>query len=519
MPYVRDIKLAAFAILTVMLMTMLATSRAEAQVFNIERLVMPGPVIQAHASIEESCDSCHVSNPSETQDALCGSCHIDVQRDRATGDGYHGLHPDAASSDCFSCHQEHEGRNAEAVQFSPAAFDHAFTDFPLIGLHTQLECADCHNDNTPFRQTSQQCSSCHQDQDVHMGVLGETCTDCHSPNGWDLVAFDHSLTMFSLRDAHAEAQCIDCHRDQTFVGTPLRCASCHRDDDVHNGRNGTECADCHSETAWNATNFNHWMVSGFALEGRHQSLDCQSCHTTDLTAALPQTCVGCHAGEDIHQGALGEDCASCHTPNTWSGTGFDHFSSTGFDLTGAHAQAQCSDCHATTTTAALPTDCAGCHTPDPHQGQLGADCAGCHGDLAWNADVLFDHGLTDFPLIGVHAQTGCIDCHATAAFHDAGEDCMDCHVEDDYHAGTLGDSCAGCHSPVAWQAWMFDHSEVSQFPLTGAHGELGCASCHQQDLDAMLADGTTCASCHRHEDPHDGRFGTDCGSCHTTENF
>jgi hypothetical protein len=325
--------------------------------------------------------------------------------------------------------------------------------------------------------------------------------------------------MFSLSGSHAEADCVDCHRNQTFVGTPLRCESCHRSDDVHNGRNGSECVNCHSATVWTDTSFNHWMVSGFALEGTHQSLQCQSCHTVDLATALPQTCVGCHSGDDVHRGALGEDCASCHAPNQWSQTGFDHLSNTGFGLLGAHAQADCNDCHATAVTAALPTDCAGCHTPDPHDNQLGTDCAGCHAETAWDADVLFDHGLSDFPLIGVHAQADCLDCHATPAFHDAGDACTDCHSDDDYHAGTLGDSCAGCHSPIGWQAWMFDHGEVSTFALTGAHLELSCASCHQQDLDAMLADGTTCASCHRHEDPHDGRFGADCGSCHSTEAF
>jgi len=113
----------------------------------------------------------------------------------------------------------------------------------------------------------------------------------------------------------------------------------------------------------------------------------------------------------VHQGSLGDDCASCHTPNQWSQTGFDHLSNTGFGLLGAHAQAECTDCHAATATAALPTDCAGCHAPDPHQNQLGADCAGCHAETAWNADVLFDHGLSHFPLIGAHAEVACADCH------------------------------------------------------------------------------------------------------------
>ncbi|HMB73554.1 MAG TPA: cytochrome c3 family protein, partial [Gammaproteobacteria bacterium] len=492
---------------------------AAAQVFNIERLVMPGPVIEAHASVEESCSSCHVSDASDDQDLLCGSCHHDVLGDRQSGIGFHGLHPDAVADECGSCHQVHEGRDAQAIEFSAASFNHFFTDLPLVGGHIDVECAECHAPGAAYRQASQQCGACHDSNDVHMGALGADCAGCHSAEGWHFVQFDHSMTMFPLRAAHAETACVDCHRNQSFVGTPLRCASCHRDDDVHDGGNGAQCADCHSDTSWAATNFEHWMIAGFALEGSHRTLACQSCHTVDLAAALPRTCVGCHQSRDVHRGSFGDDCAECHSPVQWAATGFDHSSATGFNLSGAHAQAQCGDCHSSDTGAQPAADCISCHAPDPHRGQLSSECADCHGDTAWQTDVRFDHGLAAFPLIGAHATEDCGACHATVAFHDAEEDCAGCHAEDDYHAGTLGEVCATCHSPVGWQAWMFDHGSVSQFPLSGAHATLGCASCHQQDLASMLAVGTTCASCHRNDDPHDGRFGADCGSCHTTEAF
>jgi hypothetical protein len=508
-----------FLLLAVLIVSLLVVTRAEAQLLNLERLVMPGPVIEAHASIEESCDSCHVDNDADSQDLLCGSCHTDVQADRDAGRGFHGLHPEAFDFECFSCHQEHEGRNAQAVQFEPETFNHLFTDFPLDGAHEQAACTDCHAAGTTFRQAEEQCSDCHGNEDIHMGLLGSNCESCHVSSGWEAVTFDHSTTLFPLRAAHEQAECVDCHRNQTFVGTPLQCDSCHREDDVHDGRNGADCASCHVDTSWVTTDFDHWMVSGFALEGRHDDLSCQSCHTADLASALPETCIGCHADEDIHNGRLGDNCASCHSPGAWIDTGFEHLSQTGFALTGVHADADCADCHVESVAAALPTDCGGCHSPDPHQNQLGSDCAACHGDVAWNLDVLFDHGLTTFPLIGLHAQAQCTDCHATPAFHDAGDNCVDCHAEADYHGGALGDTCASCHSPVSWQAWMFDHSSVSQFPLTGAHEELGCASCHQEELSSMLTAGMTCASCHRHDDTHDGLFGTDCGSCHTTDAF
>lgn len=508
-----------FLALTVLVVSVLACRSAEAQVLNFERLVMPGPVIEAHASIEESCDSCHASDDALSQDVLCGACHQNVLADRSTGRGFHGLFPNAIESECFSCHQEHEGRDAMAVEFEPVTFDHRFTNFPLDGSHEEVACNDCHESGAAYREATEQCSDCHGGDDVHMGVLGTSCESCHASIGWEAVVFDHSTTMFPLRAAHEQAMCTDCHRNQTFVGTPLRCDSCHREDDVHAGRNGSDCASCHNETSWMATDFDHAAISGFRLQGQHASLTCQSCHTTDLMTALPQTCVGCHAEQDVHDGLLGESCGSCHSQTEWMNPGFEHFSQTGFALTGAHSQMQCADCHAESVTAALPTDCAGCHTPDPHRDQLGSQCHDCHNDVAWTQNVLFDHGLTAFPLIGLHAQTQCTDCHATPAFHDAGENCLDCHQEDDYHGGSLGAECATCHSPVSWEAWTFDHSAVSDFPLTGAHQQLGCANCHQEDLSSMLAAGTTCASCHRNDDAHDGRFGSDCGSCHTTDGF
>ena len=155
---------------------------------------------------------------------------------------------------------------------------------------------------------------------------------------------------------------------------------------MHNGRNGTDCASCHDDTSWAATDFNHWMVSGFALEGRHNALSCQSCHTVDLATALPETCIGCHAEQDVHNGLMGQNCASCHSQDAWIDTGFDHLSQTGFALTGVHADAGCADCHMESVTAALPNTCAGCHEPDPHQNQLGSDCAVCHGDFGEGID-------------------------------------------------------------------------------------------------------------------------------------
>ena len=44
--------------------------------------------------------------------------------------------------------------------------------------------------------------------------------------------------------------CASCHKNNVYAGTPTDCYSCHAQDDVHNGRNGTDCGRCHNTRSW-----------------------------------------------------------------------------------------------------------------------------------------------------------------------------------------------------------------------------------------------------------------------------
>lgn len=60
--------------------------------------------------------------------------------------------------------------------------------------------------------------------------------------------------------------------------------------------------------------------TGFALTGRHVSVDCAGCHQKplrDVRSEAPRACVACHRKDDVHRGRR-PDCARCHTPNRWS---------------------------------------------------------------------------------------------------------------------------------------------------------------------------------------------------------
>jgi len=494
-----------------------------AQVRSIERLVMPGPVVSAHADLEATCASCHVPFSREQQSPLCLECHEEVARDIAAGGGFHGQEPTVAGAECATCHTEHEGRDADILGLDAATFDHDLSNFPLRGKHVEAMCVDCHAEEQTFHAAETECNACHAEDDRHRGNLGIACADCHAETAWTDVRFDHELTAdYALTGAHAAITCVSCHVEEVYEETPNTCAGCHADDDSHAGTNGTECQDCHTTRNWEELSFDHFVRTGFALAGGHGGLTCESCHEGNkLEQQTPTECVACHREDDTHAGVNGTTCNDCHRVTEWLDVTFDHARDTEFALRGAHAELTCDGCHVQPVAVAMPANtCFGCHAEDdPHAGQLGEVCATCHGETLWAEDVRFDHDLATFPLLGTHDTATCESCHATPAFHDAPEQCVDCHREDDVHEQRLGASCGTCHNPNAWLAWQFDHDRQTAFALTGAHTGLDCHACHREPVAGAIALDSTCDTCHRADDVHRGEFGGDCAQCHTTESF
>lgn len=483
---------------------------------------MPGPVVESHADVESECGSCHAPFNRGRQRDLCSACHEDIAGDIAQSTGFHGGNSDARNNACSDCHTEHEGRDAKIVVLDRNTFDHAFTDFPLLGGHLEAACEDCHAPGSKQRDAPRDCIACHRDDDTHKGFMGEQCSDCHTTVDWRNIDFDHDTTGFPLLGGHREAACSDCHTDSTFRDTPATCFGCHATDDVHNGRSGQQCNDCHNPVSWKDTSFDHGRDTSFALDGRHGELACGDCHSSDPFAdKLDTACLTCHRDDDKHRGHFGTQCASCHATTRWSAIRFDHARDTMYALHGAHTTIACEACHIEPVfEVALASGCSDCHAKeDPHEGQLGIACQDCHNDSSWKSDVFFDHDLTRFPLLGKHVDAACDACHQTHAFRDAPDACVDCHTADDPHADRYGDDCAACHNPVNWRAWQFDHDRQTDFALTGAHADTACNACHRQPLTVMGRTSMRCGDCHRADDIHDGKFGADCARCHTADNF
>jgi len=485
-----------------------------------ERLLMPGPLAEAHADLEADCTNCHQAFDRTAQRGLCLECHEDTASDIKRLAGLHGRNG-ADRLDCNSCHTEHRGRAARLTTLDPVTFDHAPTDFPLEGKHRSTPCASCHEAGTKYREASSDCADCHEAQDPHRGSLGRDCASCHDARGWVRTAFDHDETEFPLIGEHQKAACAACHTDKQYTGTPTDCASCHKVDDAHAGRLGATCETCHSPQAWDKVQFDHDRDTDFALVGGHRSTRCEACHTVDpYVTPTPSDCAACHAQDDTHKGRFAADCALCHTAKDWKTQIFDH-DSTAFPLLGLHQNLYCTSCHTgVIDKQELESRCESCHlASDPHARQLGKDCGRCHSPFGWKRDVSFDHGLTVFPLLGLHEVVGCEECHTSTAFQDVKKQCVECHRSEDVHRARLGPSCASCHNPNGWKFSRFDHAQRTGFALDGGHAGLSCTRCHSEPTERLPQQSPECSTCHADDDVHIGSYGRNCERCHTTSDW
>ncbi|HWS03008.1 MAG TPA: cytochrome c3 family protein [Gammaproteobacteria bacterium] len=492
-----------------------------AQATKIETLIMPGEVIAGHAEYESECARCHERFSKTDQNRLCLDCHKDVNKDLAEKQGFHGRMQGLRDQECKQCHTDHKGRDADIVKLNRDSFDHKLADFELKGAHTALSCSSCHVADKLFREAPSACVDCHRKTDPHKKRLGEKCADCHVETSWKKTDYDHDKTDFALKGKHREVICSACHPNQRYENTPSDCNSCHALNDVHRGRNGTKCADCHDEQRWDKARFDHTKDTDFPLRDSHSKLACETCHTDALVdKKLATTCIGCHRADDTHHGRNGERCETCHSEKTWTESRFDHSLKTDFPLKGKHKEVLCNTCHRGSLTDKLETGCIDCHRADDvHLGKQGEDCARCHRETGWGDEVVFDHDLTKFPLIGLHATAPCEECHASSTFQDVATRCADCHGQDDIHKQALGDDCARCHNPNGWAFWQFDH-DTTDFKLEGSHRGLVCKACHRDPIKGHVIDQSKlCVSCHAADDKHRGRYGKQCERCHDQESF
>ena len=238
-------------------------------------------------------------------------------------------------------------------------------------------------------------------------------------------------------------------------------------------------------------------------------------------------------------GALQLECTLCHGAKGWSpaqiSKKFDH-AKYGFRLEGAHRAASCLSCHKSLDFTKAEAQCASCHL-DPHRGEFGTTCDRCHNARSFidRATMTRMHQELRLPLIGMHLAADCQQCHVPTSpgklqYVGLPAECQACHIAE-YNAAknpvhsTSGFSveCERCHRPMSWQGAVFDHAGTN-FPLTGAHRSVPCASCHVGGVYAGTP--TDCVACHQKDydnttNPNHGQLGfpTTCATCHNTTDW
>ncbi len=425
----------------------------QAEAVNPETLLMPGKLTAAHAKYEEQCTQCH---------------------DRASAN------PGARQTQlCLDCHKE----IASDIQRQH-------------GFHGRLQ-----------------------------GIAGTQCAACHSEHqgrGADIVKlvpeqFNHELTDYHLRGAHADVPCGGCHvPGKHYRDAPRDCLGCHKKEEPHEGRLGKDCASCHDDSAWRHVRYDHDQTV-FPLRDKHAEVACAACHFGNRYKDTPKACASCHAPDDVHEGKRGAECGKCHTTKAWKTQKFDHEKDAGFALLGVHNRIACNDCHRSGNLKdKLPKDCFGCHQgEDSHAGRMGKECGKCHGNEKWKPASGFDHERDGhWPLEGRHQKIACEACHtAPVATQKLSTECLSCHRPNDVHAGKLGRKCEQCHAPAGWRSGVaFDH-DLTSYPLVGLHVAVPCEQCH---LTRQYRDvGKQCGDCHGPDDVHKGKLGRDCARCHS----
>lgn len=274
------------------------------------------------AHVTPQCSSCHVGTTAGLT-GVCYDCHLDVYT--TAPDHLAQNYP----QDCTVCHS--------TTAWDDATFNHDNTAFPLTGGHLATACNDCHESG--YAGTSSVCIDCHLTEyqattnpDHEVLSLSQDCETCHTTSvNWEPATFTVHNDFFQLLGAHSAIanSCDDCHSGD-YNNTPNLCFGCHESD--YNSANNpnhlgagfpTNCEECHTQSAWTPSNFNHDSQYFPIYSGEHNNEwdNCSDCHTNPGNFAV-FSCITCHEHrqsemDDEHDDVPGyiynsQACFDCH---------------------------------------------------------------------------------------------------------------------------------------------------------------------------------------------------------------
>ncbi|MDP2804598.1 MAG: hypothetical protein Q8O24_01530 [Gallionellaceae bacterium] len=322
-------------------------------------------------------------------------------------------------------------------------FNHLSTGFPLLGLHSTVECGTCHVAGI-FKGTPKNCAGCHTKgmrvvatpKSLKHLVTTEPCEVCHT----------NAVTFYGARYNHGKA-------------TPGQCATCHNGviatGKVASHSTGNKltksCDSCHRTFAWLPSNWNHLG----------NTAACVTCHVTGGEgAAYVKTAIAGTSPEAFAHNAqnAGLSCESCHRSYTsWSGAVYS-----------PHASGTCSTCHNGSRATGIAqksghvaigsNDCSQCHigtttwsgalggAPANHTGSITASCSVCHVGASTTH-------VTGSTLHSNFTTTTCRLCHlrtgSTYNFTSAEKDTLT------HEGGGSVCSQSGCHKPAGSKGTLY----------------------------------------------------------------
>jgi hypothetical protein len=270
------------------------------------------PLMGKHRDVE--CQACHKSKTYLGTPQTCAACHAEPV-----------VHKGKFGTECAQCHTTSTWKSTSGMNLAKGTFSHDSTSFPLTGKHASADCKSCHVNNV-FRGTAKSCASCHAEPQVHKGKFGTECVSCHTTATWKNAGgalagvkenFNHELAAFKLTGKHKTVDCAACHVNDVFKGTAQTCAKCHAEPQVHKGKFGAECAQCHSTETWKGAKFKHTFPLDHGRRGR--VIECAICHDkpNDIKA---YTCYGCHEHQEARivrkhpklNAMQLQNCVKCH---------------------------------------------------------------------------------------------------------------------------------------------------------------------------------------------------------------
>lgn len=231
-------------------------------------------------------------------------------------------------------------------------------------------------------------------------------------------------------------------------------------------------------------------------------------------AVTGEACVTCHRADYDRSTLPGHDefpleCANCHEESHWQPAEFpDH--ERFFPLHGAHAEIECTKCHATGfEPGTTPKECVGCHrkdydsSPFPGHEAYPTTCVECHTTQAWQPATIPGHDEF-FVIDGAHTEVTCAGCHTKG--YDPGmtpTTCVGCHQQDYDSSPYPGHqdfamTCTDCHTTKAWKPASGGTHPEKDFPIaTGPHEVVECMECHDSALGPNGKSNTDCIQCHK----------------------